>query len=311
MEFEARITDKKDFEELKKYATYSSEITGVMAFDQLAFNKGITLLNKYFKISEESGISPDDLKFSVDCDEKYKIKLIAPASYIAFCNGTNYTGSSAFISFANFRELYILLKYNLVKPTENFKKYFSPMNADSKLINLRSSISRCKWRNKKAWTFKKFYEEEIKAGRIRLSLDDITIKNSGLFSYTPTKIPVMNEVRGTVSDINYKENKAQIETAVGTIEVVKHGWHPFYIGWTKGADIRLLYKKLYGDGSYKKIINPIVLPNNIDIDSNKDEFFSNFFYISNRRYPTELLNKMFYEYKIRELIGKEVENNDK
>lgn len=305
MEFETRVTNKKDFKELEPFATYSSEITGVMVFDSLAFKKGITLLDKYFKISDTSAIKSDDLKFYIDCDSKGKIILIAPSSYIAFCNGTSYTGSHAFVSFSNFREIYILLKYGLIKPTENFKKYFFPMTKDSPVIDLKSSNSRKAFRNSKAWTFRKYFEEEIKAGRIKVDIDKITIASTGLFSYKPAKIAVLNEIRGKIIDINYKESKAQIETLNGTIEVQKHGWHPFSVGWQKGAEIRLLYKKLYGEGSYKKIIDPVTLPENIDIDKNKDEFYSNFFYISNRKYPVELLNKMFFEYKIRELIGKE------
>jgi len=305
VEYEIRITNKKDFEELKPYATYSSEITGVMCFDQLAFFKGITLLDKYFKIAENSPVKKDDLKFYLDCDSKGKITLVAPDSYVAFCEGTNYSESSAFIAFKNFRELYILLKYDLVKPTENFKQYFFGMNKNSKISDLKSFNSRKEFRGDKTWTFRKYYDSEIKAGRIKVSLDDITIESCGLFSAQATSIPILNEVRGTVLDINYKEAKAQIETANGIVEVQKHGWHPFSLGWHKGSEIRLLYKKLYGDGSYKKIIDPLTLPENIDIDKNKEEFFSNFYYISNRKYPSDLLNKMYYEYKIRELIGKQ------
>lgn len=301
MEFEIRITDPKDFEELKRYATYSSDITKVMVFDSSAFNKGVTLLDKYFKISEKSPVNQNDLKFIIDIDTHKKIFLIAPDSYISFCNGTKPKGSKiGFVRMNNAREIYILLKYGLLQPSNNFKEWFSPLDLNCNLIDLRTFTSRKEFRGNKAWTFEKYFKSEIESGRIKTDLDKITTKSTDIFNAPKTIIPEYHEIRGTVTDINYKMRKAQINSySEGIIQVEMHGWAPFAITWNVGSEIRLMVKKIYGDdGKYKRIIDPIILPEDIKI-TNYDEFYSNFVFLSNRKFPTELLNKLWYEYKIR------------
>ena len=302
MEFETRVLDPKDFEELKKYSSYYSEITKVMVFETSAFYKGVTLLDKYFKISSQSPVNKEDLKYIIDMDDHKKMFLIAPDSYISFCSGVKPKGSSiGFISYLNLREIYILLKYGLVEASPKFKQYFSPLSKDCALVDLHAFQFKKAFRKDKAWTFEKYFKNEIEKGKIKVELDKLTSTGTKIFEVDKEFMLIQNEVRGEVVDINYKSKKAQIKTADGrTIQVEYHGWHPFNIGWVVGKEIRLLYKKIYGDGEYKKIIDPIVLPEDIKID-NKDEFFRDFIFISNRRFPTDLFNKLYYEYKIRTL----------
>lgn len=310
MEFETRVTNERDFEELRKYAIYSSEITKVMVFDQSAFTRGIVLLDKYFKISDNSQINAEDMKYIIDIDDHKKIFIIAPDSYIAFCSGVKPKGSTVgFVNMSSIREIYILLKAGLIVPTNNFIEWFSPIGEDAPLCNLRSFLNRKEFRKERAWTFEKYFRKEINEGRIKKDINELTPSNTNIFKIEEIKPNIQNEIRGRVLDINYKGRKAQIETANGTIQVECHGWHPFSLGWNKGSEIRLLYKKLYGTGDYHKIIDPTILPEDIKID-NKEAFFTDFIFISNRKYPIELLNRMYYEYKMRRLLYDRINNKE-
>lgn len=311
MELEVRVLDDRDFKELRQYATYASEITKIMAFDLSVMYRGIPLLDKYFTVSETSRIKEEDTKYIVDMDDNRKIILIAPDSYSAFSSAVKPKGSNAaFVPVANLREIYIMKKYDLINFSDNFSKWFSHVDKDCKLSDLHSFINKTKFRTNKSWTFKQYFDEQYKSGALKIAVDDLTVSNTKIFAIDETKsIPIMNEVRGTVIDVNYKGKKAQINTPNGIIEVTMHGWAPFRYGcWMKDKEIRLLYKKMYGEdkkeedgsSSYKKIIDPIVLPEDIKID-NKEKFYKDMLMISNRRYPSDLLNRMYFEYKIRTL----------
>jgi hypothetical protein len=311
MELEVRVLDERDFKELRQYATYASEATKVMAFDSSVMRKGIPLLDKYFTVSETSRIKEEETRYIIDMDENRKITLIAPDSYSAFSFAVKPKGSdAAFIPVSSLREIYIMKKYGLVNFADGFSRWFSPVDKDCKLSELHSFTNKTKFRTSKSWTFKQYFDDQFENGTLRIPANDLTVSNTKIFAIDEAKsIPIMNEIRGKVLDVNYKAKKAQIETPNGIIEITMHGWTPFKYGcWMKDKEIRLLYKKMYGDekkqedgsSSYKKIIDPIVLPEDIKID-NKEKFYKDMLMLSNRRYPSDLLNRMYFEYKIRTL----------
>lgn len=304
---ETRVLDERDFQELKQYADYYSNVTKVMSFNVNVLDKGILTLNKYFDKEYLSEKSKENCQYIVDFDnENKKIYLIAPDSYIDFCGGIKAkNGKLGFVSMDALKFVYILLKYDLVKPGENFMKWFSPLQTNALLSELHSFTQNTNFR-KKRWSFKRYYKEELEKKNSKLSEDDLTPNGTDLFKTDNQKIPNFTELRLKIIDINYKDKKCLCKSLSNnqTFKIQKFGWIPFSLGcWDEGKDIRLLVNNIYNnsDEEFFNIINPVTLPEDIEIE-NMNEFGTELGTLINRRYPANLLNRMYFEYKIRRLL---------
>lgn len=309
---EAIVNDERDFEKLKPYADYYSELTHVMSFPLSVIDKGLPEIEKYFTKEYLTEKHQEDCKYVIDFDvNSYKFLLITPDSYIDFVGGVR--AKDAKIGIAKLESLkfiYILLKYNLVKMGDGFREYFSPLDKDCKLSDLKTFKSKVNFRGKR-WSFEKYFKENIENGKFKFKdIDSIKVVNSGLFNVKYTKIPNYKEVRIIIDDVNKKDKKClghSVSNNNEMYEIQRYGWAPFHLScWQEGKEVRILTKAVYGDyndenNSYRKIISPILLPEDIIID-NIDEFSVNLASLTCGKYPVKLLNEMYFEYKIRTLF---------
>ncbi len=294
-----RVLDKAKFDKLKQFAFYKSELTGVMGFDLSRVSIDMPELQELIK-----DIDAPVIKESKEKENKYivdvnnctgNIYLTAPFDYISFCNGRIIKGTNtAYIDYENLLNVNALIRYGLVEPTKVFRDYFPEMNENSLIKDFHSFTSYTKFRKYNRWTFKLYFEEKGK------DINTLKISDVNLFDSNKSAKTFI-EIKGEIIDVdkNPKNQKAMIKADGKTYEINFHGWYwKFDPCWEVGNIVKLWCTKIYGDTGYFKIVDPTILPLDINID-NVDKFLDLVSPLINRTYPSNLYNKIYGEYQIR------------
>lgn len=125
---QTQILDKDVFDDLKQYATYSSELTGVLELPDKFRGKIPTEYKIFQKL--------DDDKISVDWDGKSSFVVNGTIEdslriYLGMFNPYVRT-----VSIKDIRKIYALLNHGIIEEGQSFANYFYPLGEDARIGDL-------------------------------------------------------------------------------------------------------------------------------------------------------------------------------
>lgn len=294
------VKDKNDFDIVSHHpgVQYSSSITGVIDIEISVDDPLYVKVKKYSEMLEKQSETPKDKDKSNKWEATWMngIYIISQNTNLAEYLNSYVKDGYIKVPKEYWWKFYLLLKSGFIEPTQDFINMFKPMTEKSKINECRTFTSKVNFRNVK-WSFNEYY---AKAG---LTKPDISIGNCK-FLHENYHIRNLKIIKGYCVDIAPDAKKIQFKDSEtnNVIILEMKGWQRFRRpNYPENKEIMIA-----SASSGVNIINPFVVPEFLGINTSAElnAFENSFGYISNRRMPVELTNRLKAEVMIRLHLGK-------
>ena len=279
---EIQIFDNEIFDSLKKYASYSSEITRVCSFrpelKQMLISYGLEIKENNFESSNNKPL--------LTVQGSNIMKLENASSSMLYYVGCR-SEFDPTISLKNTNEVCKLIENNLIDKSQDFNELYSKMNYRSKIKDL--ICASVKFYGKGRLTDYVDSEATIQS---LLSPNNIKTKT---IKYKQAKCKILEDLDDkSETKEKYWECKVQEEKTNQKFILRFYYKAPILKSFLfKDNIISFSTSKLLEENDYIICYDPIITPNDLLLIS--DEFVSP----PNRKIPADLWRNAYYEFKIR------------
>lgn len=286
---EIQVRNKKDFDIIKNYSDYSSELTGVCSLSPEAVislnrtHQGIFypyLTNKDRAKLQEGIPSP----IAKVIDGKVFIEN-GGIELLHFLDVRSYKFTE--MKIVNMWKLFSLIKAGIVEQSPEFIELMKPISLDDHIESLHASTGRMQFKEKKLFGLKDFIPKDYKEG------DEIKIRDLDFGLFEPKRklkeFVSLGEMR--VNEF-YRDSK--------TLTFTRDGEHKMYTAkfyfvnysmlnlFQKGRVLNIAFDKPSKPGETTVVTNPFVLPKGYEMEPR-------FIIPTSRRVPSELFNAAYAE----------------
>lgn len=270
------VHNKEDFNKLREYATYSSELTGVLELS----GSGLTYVLENLKDIVDKYIDVENIPL---VDERPELVLINKKLFIQNIDeelsiylGLPYNKEVKSTSYYKVMELLI---NNSIKMSEEVKALFTDLTEDDALSKLQCSKFNINHKHKR-WSLRSLGEDK----KIKdLHFENRTIETK---SYKVYKGIVVDRVEGTT--VYGHNNFGEVELRFFFLSFNQKAL------FNTGAVINAMTDKPYGGKGKKILINPEIVPYSFPNTFIRKELKSN-----KRDIPIKLLRLAFIEFTFR------------
>lgn len=273
---ELLVHNKEDFDKLKQFAGYSSELTGVLEISKSNLNYVLEaykdIVDKYIDVTEVPIV---DTRPELVLQNK-KLYLFDADEELSLYLGLPYNKE---VKSASYGKVIELVANNSIKLSEDVKPLFTPLTEEDNVSKLQCSKFSINHKHKR-WSLRTL-GEDTKIKDLHFEDRDVETK-----SYKVYKGIVIDRVEDTT--VYGHNNFGEVELRF------------FYLSFnqkslfTKGAVVNAMTDKPYGGKSKKILINPEIVPLSFPNTFVRREIKS-----KKRDIPIKLLRLAYIEYMFR------------